>query len=357
MENKTDYLLEGTFPLFITSQDKKLTFQTFIKNLAQEKKELSKLLLTHGAIVFRGFPVKKAADFATVVETLGLGEFVNYVGGDSPRDKVEEKVYTSTEAPPRIHIALHQELSYIKNFPANIYFFCETPAQTGGETIIGDARRIYKVLDEEIKNRFQQNHLTYISRYYYQNKIMDWVNRWQRSHKSWIEVFETNDKKEVEKKCRENEFEWRWLANDWIEIKQTRPAIISHPLTKETVWFNQAHLYDFNPHLLGWMNYIAAKLFYFRKSTLLHEIRFADGSKIPRQDLYHIIDVLKENTVAFPWQKGDVMVLDNILAMHGRSPFTGRRRVLTALTKKPGLKIRSDKLDVRTQSKETEHSF
>ena len=161
---------------------------------------------------------------------------------------------------------------------------------------------------------------------------MEWANRFQRSHKSWTEVFETDCKEEVKKKCIENEFAWRWLCNDWLEIKQTRPALHTHPLTNETVWFNQAHLYDFNPRLLGVKRYIGAKLFYLRKTTRLHEIEFSDGSPLSRRDLYAILDNLEKNTVKFPWKKGDVLVLDNILSMHGRAPFQGKRRILTSLT-------------------------
>lgn len=65
---------------------------------------------------------------------------------------------------------------------------------------------------------------------------------------------------------------------------------------------------------------------------MLHQIFFADDSKIPREAIYHILDVLDQNTVYFPWQKGDVLILDNILAMHGRASFQGKRRILTAMT-------------------------
>ena len=71
---------------------------------------------------------------------------------------------------------------------------------------------------------------------------------------------------EVEKKCREHEFEFQWAKNDWLQISQVRPAVIHHPETGEKVWFNQAHLYDFNPKLLGNLNYLASKLFYCSKA-------------------------------------------------------------------------------------------
>lgn len=320
------------FPTLITPEDKHLNYADFLHLLRLHRDKLQDLMLHHGGLLFRGFPLQHAKHFAESVESLGLGQFINYIGGDSPRDKVENKVYTSTEAPPKLHIPLHQELSFMKKFPSHIYFFCEIASPVGGATIIGDARKILKAIDPDVKERFIKNDLLYTSHYYHQSKIMHWVNRLQRSHKSWTEVFETSDKIEVEKKCLSNEFEFKWLHHDWLQIQQTRPAMMQHPQTKETVWFNQAHLYDFNPKLLGWRKYLAAKLFYFRQSTRLHEIKFANGKRVPRADLYHILDVLDKNTENFPWQQGDIMVLDNILTMHGRAPFSGKRRVLTAMT-------------------------
>jgi alpha-ketoglutarate-dependent taurine dioxygenase len=332
MTNIDGFKVEGNFPGVISPYQKTFDYNALLTHLRTHKQELHQLLLIHGALLFRGFPIESASHFANFIETLGLGNFVNYIGGDSPRDKVEEKVYTSTEAPPALHIPLHQELSFIKKFPRHIYFFCETAPTDRGATIIGDARRIYYAINPDVRRRFEEKGLTYTSNYYHKSKVMTWMNKIQRSHKSWTEVFETHEKHDVEKKCLANEFAWEWTKQDWIKITQTRPATLTHPETKEPVWFNQAHLYDFSPRLLGWSRYLGAKLFYFRKHTRLHEIQYGDGSKISRKDMYHILDVLDQNTVAFPWQKNDVMVLDNILAMHGRAPFTGKRRILTALT-------------------------
>lgn len=324
------FITKEQFPLVFESQDKNLSFDAFLELLKEESGEIRKHLLKHGGILFRNFPVQNEADFEMVIQTLNFGKFIDYIGGDSPRKKIRGGVYTSTEAPPQVKILLHNEFSFVKNFPKHIYFYCQTPPQAGGETIVGDARKVYQHMDEGVKKRFIERGLKYVSCYYYKSKIMDFVV--QRAHKTWLDVFETEDKQEVEQKCRENEFEFQWNQNDWIRISQTRPAIHTHPETGETVWFNQAHLYDFNPKFLGWWRYLATKAFYCRSHTKLHEVFHADGGRIAREDLYHIIDVLDANTVYFPWQKGDVLVLDNVLAMHGRATFTGKRRILAAMT-------------------------
>jgi hypothetical protein len=45
--------------------------------------------------------------------------------------------------------------------------------------------------------------------------------------------------------------------------------------------------------------------------------------------MHHILDVVYSKLeVAFPWEKGDRMMVDNVLAARGRNPYTGTRRQL-----------------------------
>ena len=43
------------------------------------------------------------------------------------------------------------------------------------------------------------------------------------------------------------------------------------------------------------------------------------------------VRIMEEICVAIPWQVGDVLLLDNRLAMHARRPFEGKRRILASL--------------------------
>ena len=325
----TKFITSEKLPLVIEPVDQKMTFNEFKLLLHRNNAFIKKSLLKYGGILFRNFPISNEHDFAAAIKSLQIGNFLNYIGGDSPRNKITEGVYTSTEAPPSIKLPLHHELSYVKNFPTHICFYCDIAPIANGETIIADGRKIYEAIDKEVRDRFIEKGLRYVSCYPYKSTMMNLINK---SHKSWMNVFETQDRDEVERKCKENDIQFKWNQNDWLQISQIRPSVIEHPETKEKVWFNQAHHYDFNPKFLGWKNYLGAKMLYFRKHTLLHEIFFADNTKIPRKDLYHILDVLDAQSIYFPWQKGDLLVLDNVLAMHGRATFQCKRRILTAMT-------------------------
>lgn len=330
---KTSFLNEDQLPLVIEPKEPGISLEDLKVILKENKKFFHDSMLKYGGLLFRNFPVNTSDDFTSVIKGLDTGEFVNYIGGGSPRNKVKDSVYTSTEAPPAIKIHLHNEMSFADNYPNHIFFYCDTPPDEGGETFIGDARKIIKSVDERLKKKLSEKSLKYISRYYYKSKVMDLMNKIQRGHKTWIDVFETNKKAEVEQQCSKNNIGFKWNKNDWLEISRMRPPFLEHPITNEKVWFNQVHLFDYNPRFLGWWRYIGMRLFYFRKYMLVDEARFGDDTKIPRKDIYHIVDVLDKHSIYFPWQKGDVLALDNILTMHARAPFKGKRRILTAMTK------------------------
>ena len=330
MDEDFESSLFGNDPLPLVIRPKRAIDRgQFFECLRGHRAALHQRLLAHGGLLFRGFPLAGADDFAEAVSTLAMGPSVQYIGGDSPRTKIKGAVYTSTEAPPAFKIPLHNELSFVRSYPKHIFFFCEVAPAGRGETILGDARRVYRTLDAGVRDRFMQKQIRYDSCYYGDSWVIDLLNP---SHKSWRAVFETDDRKQLEELCRENDFAWQWHGDNWIRISQTRPAAITHPQTGEWVWFSQPHLYDFNPRLLGFGRWVGASLFYARRHTRLHEVFHGDGSKIDRADLYHLMDTLDASTVAFPWSRGDLLILDNVLAMHGRAPFRGSRRILAALT-------------------------
>ena len=81
------------------------------------------------------------------------GEALEYRERSSPRHSVAGRVYTSTDYPPAYPIFLHNENSYQKTWPLKIFFLCETPSETGGETPIADCRRVLARIDQGVRDQ------------------------------------------------------------------------------------------------------------------------------------------------------------------------------------------------------------
>ncbi|MBT6059379.1 MAG: SyrP protein, partial [Gammaproteobacteria bacterium] len=60
-------------------------------------------------------------------------------------------------------------------------------------------------------------------------------------------------------------------------------------------------------------------------------ICFGDDSEMDAEAMALAIQLGDELSFDIPWQTGDVALVDNFLAMHGRRPFSGERRVLASL--------------------------
>jgi hypothetical protein len=69
----------------------------------------------------------------------------------------------------------------------------------------------------------------------------------------------------------------------------------------------------------------------FREEDLSRNAYYGDGSPIDTSVLDEIRGIYEDEAVIFPWREGDVLMLDNILAAHGRRPFVGARKILVGM--------------------------
>lgn len=60
-------------------------------------------------------------------------------------------------------------------------------------------------------------------------------------------------------------------------------------------------------------------------------ITFGDGSLLPEQEVQQAIALAEELTFELCWELGDVVLVDNLVSMHGRRPFDGPRKILASL--------------------------
>jgi alpha-ketoglutarate-dependent taurine dioxygenase len=271
------------------------------------------MLAAAGAVLFRGFDVTNAEQFHDVA-TVPLGPLMQYVEGASPRSPLGAGVYTSTEYARELSVALHNELSYSHRWPARLAFFCRVPAADGGQTPLADSRRVYQRLA-------QQHPLPDTIEY---RRVMP---AGKGFGVSWPTVFATDDRAAVESYCQQAGITFQWLPGGALRTSQLRPTAMIHPLTGDKVWFNQAH--QWHPSNSGEESEAALRAL-FGDDLPMNAVT-ADGTELDHPSLQSIRAAYQAETVAFGWQPGDVLIIDNMLTAHGRTPYSGDREVLVAM--------------------------
>jgi alpha-ketoglutarate-dependent taurine dioxygenase len=133
----------------------------------------------------------------------------------------------------------------------------------------------------------------------------------------------------VEDYCRRNQIAWEWLDGEQLRTRQIRPAIRRHPQTGEPLWFNHAAFFNLAARDESTRQFLSES---FRSDAMPFQTYYGDGTPIAPADAQHIMSAYLKRRVVFSWQQGDLLVLDNMTIAHGRSPFTGTREVLTAMT-------------------------
>ncbi len=309
---KTEYLHPGeSFPLVVKPAVADVDLADWAKN---NREFIESKLLHHGAILFRGFaePVVSAFEqFALAICSELFGEY-----GDLPREGVSGKVYGSTPYPADKAILFHSESSHLHRWPMKIWFFCVQPAQQGGETPIVDCRKIYQLLDPKIREKFAKKQIMYVRNY------TDGLDV------SWQDFFKTEEKAAVEEYCRTAGIEFEWKAGNGLRTRKVRPAIAKHPKTGEMVFFNQLPL-----HHISCLDAAtrASLLSVFGEENLPRNVYYGDGTPIEDSVMEEVQAVYAQAAVSFPWQAGDIVMLDNMLAAHSRNPFIGPRKIVVAM--------------------------
>jgi len=276
---------------------------------------LATILGTVGGVLLRGFRVSSPLEFRRFAESFG-SPLASYEFGSTPRTRVLSGVYSSTEYPSHQEIPLHNEQSYTRVWPRRIWFHCMRPSEEGGETPIADSRAVLAAIPRELRDRWAEREVLYV-----RNFLTGLDVPWQK-------VFGTNERAIVEKYCAAQQIEWEWTSAGDLRTRQRCPAILNHPETGECVWFNQAHL--FHASALE-PSTRAALMASIGPANLPRNALFGDGSPIPDADLEVVRRAYRDTEVVFPWQAGDVLMLDNLLVAHGRRPFGGNRKLIVAM--------------------------
>lgn len=311
---KMELLPSGTaLPLIIKPSVKGVNL---IAWAARQRDFIESKLLEHGGILFREFGLRTAAEFEQVVKAVS-SELLEYRERSSPRSQVSDGIYTSTDHPASQSIFLHNENSYQNTWPLKIFFFCETAPEERGETPIADVRKVFARISPETRERFMRKGWMYVR------------NFGDGFGLPWTTVFQTTDKAAVEQYCHKNGIEVVWKDGDRLRTMAVRPAIAKHPRTGEMSWFNHAtffHVSTLEPSIRDLL------IEEFAADDLPTNTTYGDGSQIELDVLAEMRQAYQEETVTFSWQRGDILLLDNMLVAHGRAPYSGARKILVGMS-------------------------
>lgn len=299
------------FPLVIEATDADLDAVAWATS---QRDFIEQHLRTHAGILFRNFGLTTPQEFEAFAEAIQPGLYGNY--GDLPKKEGGRNTYRSTPYPERQMILYHNESSHLERWPRKQLFFCEFPSPVGGATPIVDCREMLRQLPADVVEEFERKGLLYVRTF---TRNLD---------VSWRDFFKTDSKEEVETRLKEAGIEWQWLGDDELQTRTRCPAVVTHPVTGDRVFFNQVQLHhvsclepDVKEDLLGMVG----------QERLPRNVYFGDGSVISDEMMKVVGEAYEACAVRFDWRRGDVVMVDNMLAAHARDPYEGPRKIVVAM--------------------------
>ncbi len=299
-------------PLVIEANAERVEIAAWV---ARNRELVETQLVQHGGILFRGFEITTPVAFEQLCRAVST-ELLEYNERSSPRTQVSPNVYTLTDYPAHQSIFLHNENSYQQTFPQKIFFFCLTPAKTGGETPIADCRKVFQRISPKVRERFMEKGWMYVR------------NLGDGFGLPWQTVFQTDSPEVVERDCLRKGIKVEWKDDQRLRMSTVLPPVVKHPQSGELSWFNHAtffHITTLDPVLREVL------MKEFAEEDLPSNTYYGDGSRIEPEVLQELREAYRQETVSFPYQAGDVMMLDNMLTAHGRAPYSGSRKILVTM--------------------------
>ncbi|EOD14463.1 hypothetical protein EMIHUDRAFT_416307 [Emiliania huxleyi CCMP1516] len=301
---------------------------------AEHREELLQLVRENGAVLLRGFGgMETPQGFSDFVMGLRLEEFGMGCSA-APRTEVAPGVFTANEAPqreetrapPQEKIPFHHEMAQCEDKPAFLFFYCEFPAQTGGATPIIPSNAVATHLREACGHAFSAAHPAVAQRLAargirYARTLPAQDDPLSPIGKSWRTSFNTDTRQGAEAAMAAAGTTWRWHGNGdlYTETKQM-PALVVDGRSGKEMFYNAVIA-----AITGWED---------GRNDPLKAIRYGDGEELDGEAVAALLETgewMAAHRVAFAWQSGDVLIIDNQAAMHSRETFTPPRRILASL--------------------------
>ncbi|MDA1014856.1 MAG: FxsA family protein, partial [Planctomycetota bacterium] len=175
----------------------------------------------YGAVLLRGFPLRTGEDFDAFVAAFELPNFpYDESLSNAVRTNVTPRVFTSNEAPADVRILLHHEMAQTPIHPAALFFFCEQPAQSGGETPLCRSDVLLGRLAEKRPSFVQDCREKGLK---YSNVMPPSTDSTSGMGRSWQHTFRVETRADAEERMHRLGYSWEWLADG--SLRATTPVL------------------------------------------------------------------------------------------------------------------------------------
>ncbi|GAA5926638.1 uncharacterized protein JCM15063_000328 [Sporobolomyces koalae] len=341
---KEDWPLQGVkFPLALQAKDHDIVtlddFVRAVEDLADRDEIIPLLNRNGGAILFRGTHAVSPDDFSRVAHAFKIGTYHEELGNPVIRTLLAKNVATANEGPSTHHVRMHNEFGWSSHYPAFLFFFCRSAAESGGETPINNGAEMFQRLQAEVPQfvtDLAERGISYVYQYQVEaNPNSNLGNSIARAYPG-ANLLDSDDeatkRKKIEAEVQRHSSEWKWGEDGSLSVTHRLSSIRRHSYSNIPVYFgNLSSMF----HKAKDQNALEEP-FKGDDGAFHHVPTYGDGTKIPREYLEKTLELIEELRVLIPWQQGDVLLLDNHLTQHAREPWVGDRRVLASLWDGPG---------------------
>ncbi|KAF6809861.1 taurine catabolism dioxygenase, partial [Colletotrichum sojae] len=290
-----------------------------VRSLQSRGGILTRKLALHGTLLFRGLPVQDAEDFSKFAHAFGFKPH-EIVGIVVDRPLLAPKVAPANESPKEVLIYNHNESPQVPHAPEYIFFYSHKAPEKGGETPISSSLELFRRAQEEIpefiKELAEKGILSRVT-YKFDKQYAGGSTLRQAFGKHFEDGDDEATKRakieaQIERYGRGKHTTWEW-TDDGVILTHRLPAIRTQPGTGLPTLFTGLAAY--------WKNAQGGNGARKEVSKQL----YGDGTPIPDRYLEHLAKITDEIRVLHKWQRGDVLVYDNIIAQHGRQPWYGEQ--------------------------------